>query len=199
MQNSQWTGTFPVNFTTHSLTPCRPKPLKPYSPSLDKLYSSKKARDLEIENKLHPKLPTNLPREDESAVDRLLLKRGVVAKFGREQVVDKDIQRLRPGQWLNDEIINYYGQMILSRSETFVEGRALTNAHVNGKQAPKHKFVSVHYFNTFFWTKLKMDGYEKGRLAKWTKKVCLPIVSSQKDVLSRSRWTSSRRTLSWFL
>ncbi len=27
-----------------------------------------------------------------------------------------DLQRLRPGQWLNDEVINYFGSLIMQRS-----------------------------------------------------------------------------------
>ena len=31
--------------------------------------------------------------------------------------------------------------------------------------------LNVHYFNSFFFEKLSQEGYEKARLAKWTKKV----------------------------
>lgn len=61
-----------------------------------------------------------------------------------------------PCQWLNDEIINFYGAMILERAQ-------------NNKE--NDKFLKVHYFSSFFWSKLKSAGYEKGRLAKWTKAV----------------------------
>jgi len=53
--------------------------------------------------------------------------------------------------------------------------------------------LSVHYFSTFFWTKLEKDGYEKGRLAKWTKKVDI----FAKDVVllpvnhNNAHWTSA--------
>lgn len=89
----------------------------------------------------------------------------MVAKHAREQVSDRDLSRLRPGQWLNDEIINFYGSMILSRSEESRENPAITNGAVKGKP------LNAHYFSTFFWSKLKGEGYEKGRMAKWTKKV----------------------------
>jgi sentrin-specific protease 1 len=108
----------------------------------------------------------------------------VVSKSGREQVADRDIARLRPRQWLNDEIINFYGGLLLSRSEsrrkdsipTLADGRI--NGLVNGikakakaKATEKKPPLDVHYFNTFFWPKLTGEGYDKGRLAKWTKKV----------------------------
>jgi sentrin-specific protease 1 len=92
-------------------------------------------------------------------VNALLAKSGVISKIAKEQVSDSDIRRLRPGQWLNDEVINFYGQLISSRS---MEAEA---AKENEK-----KLLNVHVFNTFFWPKMK-SGYEKGRLAKWTKKV----------------------------
>ena len=128
---------------------------------------SQRRRDLDIEERLRPKLipPTPLPPEDDARVDVLLRKRGIVAKFAREQVSDNDLCRLRPSQWLNDEIINFYGAMILARSEECKENPPKTR--IKGR-----KVLNVHYFSTFFWPKLK-EGYEKGRLAKWTKKACV--------------------------
>jgi Ulp1 family protease len=81
--------------------------------------------------------------------------------------MDTDIARLQPCQWLNDEIINFYGAMILGRSEGSKE-----NPAINGVAHGRRKPLNVHYFSTFFWSKLWNEGYEKARLAKWTKKVC---------------------------
>lgn len=80
---------------------------------------------------------------------------------------NQDICRLKPGEWLNDEVINFYGAMILGRSEDSKENKE--NGAVNGVKK-KNKVLNVHYFSTFFWQKLEREGYEKGRLAKWTKK-----------------------------
>jgi sentrin-specific protease 1 len=142
----------------------RPKPPKPFIPSFEELRLKNRAKDLEIERRLRGPKSTTLPDEQEAEVDALFTKHGIISKFQREQVTDKDIRRLKPQQWLNDEIINFYGQLIMSRSEASKE-----NPAVNG--AGKNKLLNVHYFNTFFWQKLKDEGYEKGRLAKWTKKV----------------------------
>lgn len=144
------------------------KPPPTYSPSLDKLRMAKLQKAQAIEDRLRPKkkpLPESLPADEEAEVDELLRKRGVIAKCVREQVSDKDLQRLRPGQWLNDEIINFYGQMLLSRSE-----EASSKANKENKGG-KGKLLDVHYFSSFFWPKLTGEGYEKARLAKWTKKV----------------------------
>jgi sentrin-specific protease 1 len=103
-----------------------------------------------------------------------------VVKYARETVKHKDLMCLKPGKWLNDEIINFYGALILGRSEGFKENRphgVVVGEAVKGRRTP----LNVHYFSTFFWTKLVNEGYDKGRLAKWTKKVgywISPIPSS---------------------
>lgn len=147
----------------------RPKPPKPFIPKFDQLRISARAKDEEIEQRLRPKpkpLPTSLPPEDEDKVNVILRRRDVVSKHAREQVTDQDLSRLKPYQWLNDEIINFYGSMILARSEASKE-----NPAPNGVTPGKGRPLNAHYFSTFFWSKLKGEGYEKARLAKWTKKV----------------------------
>jgi sentrin-specific protease 1 len=138
-------------------------------PNFDQLRISARAKDEEIEQRLRPKpkpLPSSLLPEEEEQVRMILQQRGVVSKHAREQVNDQDLSRLRPCQWLNDEIINFYGSLILARSEASKE-----NPATNGVGVGKGKPLNVHYFSTFFWSKLKGEGYEKARLAKWTKKV----------------------------
>jgi sentrin-specific protease 1 len=88
---------------------------------------------------------------------------------------------------LNDEIINFYGAMILTRSES------------NRDPTAKRKMLDVHYFSTFFWPKLKNEGYEQGRLAKWTKKVCHYPVKLMIISHSAYRLISFRKTSSLFL
>lgn len=149
----------------------RPKPPKFSSPAFDLLGIYFRGKDQEIEQRLRPKskpLPSALPPADEVKVKELLAKKGVISKHAREQVTDQDLFRLRPNQWLNDEIINFYGSMILARSEASKE-----NPVINGVASGKRRPLNAHYFSTFFWSKLSGDGYEKGRLAKWTKKVSI--------------------------
>ncbi|KAG6837119.1 hypothetical protein H0H93_014425 [Arthromyces matolae] len=163
-----------------------PRPPQPFQPTLEQLRLAQRRKDEGIEQLLRPKRvpPTPLPPKDDAQVDTILRKRGVVSKYSREQVSDTDLSRLRPGQWLNDEIINFYGALILGRSDDSKENPP--------KQANGIQILNVHYFNTFFWPKLK-EGYEKGRLAKWTKKVDL----FSKDVVlipvnhSNAHWTSA--------
>lgn len=140
-----------------------PKPSVPFTASLEQRRILDRKKDAEIE-KLLQSLPDRLPKNEEEDVENILRKRGVVAKFAREQVSDVDISRLYPCQWLNDEILNFYGAMILARSESNKE-----NAQAVGKRGGNN-LLDVHYFSSFFWDKLIKEGYERGRLAKWTKK-----------------------------
>lgn len=156
-------------------------PPKPFSPSHDRLRLSARHRDEAIEKRLRPKLPKVLPPDADTQVHALLCKKGVISKVARESVNDRDLSRLLPGQWLNDEIINFYGAMILTRSES------------NRDPTAKRKMLDVHYLSTFFWPKLKNEGYEQGRLAKWTKKIDI----FSKDVIlipinhNNSHWTGA--------
>ncbi|PBK77068.1 cysteine proteinase [Armillaria solidipes] len=146
-----------------------PRPVVPFSPAEEQRKLRDRTKDAQIERRLRgakqKPLPKALPDEDELKVKTFLKKSGVVSKYEREQVTGQDLQRLKPGQWLNDEIINFYGAMILGRSEASKE-----NPAVNGAAKEKVTPLNVHYFSTFFWSKLDKDGYEKARLAKWTKK-----------------------------
>jgi sentrin-specific protease 1 len=80
--------------------------------------------------------------------------------------------------------------MILARSEASKEN---PGSQRNGKTTKKARFLDVHYFSSFFWSKLTKEGYEKGRLAKWTKKIDI----FNKDVIlipvnhQNSHWTAA--------
>lgn len=65
-------------------------------------------------------------------------------------ILVKDIRTLLPKQWLNDEIINFYGNLIMDRSKT--------------SETPLPK---IHVFNTFFLTQLSQD-YMKVR--SWSRR-----------------------------
>ncbi|CAB4067467.1 SENP1 [Lepeophtheirus salmonis] len=67
-------------------------------------------------------------------------------------ITRKDIETLKGLNWLNDEIINFYMQMIVNRSEK-----------------AENKFPKVYAFNTFFYPKLMAGGHQV--LRRWTRKV----------------------------
>jgi len=66
------------------------------------------------------------------------------------QITVRDINTLKGLQWLNDEVINFYMQMIVTRSG-------------------KGKLPSVYACTTFFYPKLKDGGHAS--VKRWTKKV----------------------------
>jgi sentrin-specific protease 1 len=178
---------------------CSPKPPPPFIPSFEQLRIARLDKDTEINSRIRgPPLPRFLSLEDDAEVSRLLEKRGLIAKVGGLLVTEADLGRLRPGTWLNDEIINFYGQLILERSTSHPRNMSLKN----GARLKKSSILNVHYFNSFFFEKLVKDGYQKGRLAKWTKKVRRASMVSLECVTyghSSGSSTCSRKMLLCFL
>eukprot|EP00546_Thalassionema_frauenfeldii_P021885 CAMPEP_0178905878 /NCGR_PEP_ID=MMETSP0786-20121207/6520_1 /TAXON_ID=186022 /ORGANISM="Thalassionema frauenfeldii, Strain CCMP 1798" /LENGTH=448 /DNA_ID=CAMNT_0020577535 /DNA_START=249 /DNA_END=1595 /DNA_ORIENTATION=+ len=90
----------------------------------------------------------------------------VMAKVDSDIIVRESMQRLHPGQWLNDEIIHYFLIMLAKRDEELhkidpSKGRS-------------------HFFKSFFMTKLLNEGhadpnlngtYEYRNVKRWSKKV----------------------------
>ncbi|XP_020688546.1 ubiquitin-like-specific protease 1A isoform X2 [Dendrobium catenatum] len=66
-----------------------------------------------------------------------------------------DLQCLRPGAWLNDEVINLYLELLKERE----------------RREPE-KFLKCHFFNTFFFEKLAngKNGYDFEAVRRWTTK-----------------------------
>ncbi|XP_072552510.1 sentrin-specific protease 1 isoform X2 [Salminus brasiliensis] len=74
----------------------------------------------------------------------------VLSEGFRLTITRKDLQTLSHLNWLNDEVINFYMNMLVERSKA---------SHL----------PSVYTFNTFFFPKLRSSGYSTVR--RWTKKV----------------------------
>ncbi|XAR48696.1 Ulp1 peptidase [Bertholletia excelsa] len=69
------------------------------------------------------------------------------------EITGQLLQCLRPGAWLNDEVINVYLELLKERE----------------KRDPK-KFLKCHFFNTFFYKKLisGRNGYDFRAVRRWT-------------------------------
>ena len=158
------------------------KPTKRIDVSLEEL----KLQDLAIDERLRkPTLPEKLKDQQEDLVSHPPGDAGMpipksdrrsTAFSGRQSASKSKIrvagcsradriqghQALEPNKWLNDEVINFYGALIQKRAD---EDMITTS---DGKQKKRR---DIHYFNSFFYEKLERDGYEKSRLARWTKKV----------------------------
>jgi sentrin-specific protease 1 len=78
---------------------------------------------------------------------------GLVSQFKTAMVEFKDIYKLLPETWLNDEIINFYMALLMDRAAT----------------STSDTLPSIHCFNTFFCSTLRDQGYDK--VKRWTKKV----------------------------
>ncbi|KAI8975734.1 hypothetical protein BDF20DRAFT_914598 [Mycotypha africana] len=102
-----------------------------------------------------PKVPAVIPltEEENLIVDKLFKggQSGIIAEMRTARVTFKDIYKLYPETWLNDEIINFYFELLADRS---------------GKT---DNIPAIHCFNTFFYSTLRDSGYQKVR--RWTKRV----------------------------
>ncbi|XP_016378012.1 sentrin-specific protease 1-like isoform X3 [Sinocyclocheilus rhinocerous] len=74
----------------------------------------------------------------------------VLSEGFRLTITRKDLQTLNHLNWLNDEVINFYMNLLVERSK-------------------QPNLPSAYTFNTFFFPKLRSSGYSAVR--RWTKKV----------------------------
>jgi sentrin-specific protease 1 len=90
----------------------------------------------------------------------------VIAKSNADSVQRGSIQTLQPGQWLNDEVIHYFYEMLTKRDEEMCQ-----------KDSSRKR---CHFFKSFFITKLLNEGnsnpaldgkYEYNSVKRWSKKV----------------------------
>jgi len=90
----------------------------------------------------------------------------ILCRVGTDSVRRESMHRLRPGQWLNDEVIHYFYVMLANRDEEL------------GKNDPSRK--PSHFFKSFFITKLLNEGhadptmngkYEYRQVKRWSKNV----------------------------
>jgi sentrin-specific protease 1 len=98
-----------------------------------------------------------LTKEEEVDIKRALLnsnRRKVLVTHADSslEISGEMLQCLRPGAWLNDEVINLYLELLKERE----------------KREPK-KFLKCHFFNTFFYKKINgRSGYDYKSVRRWT-------------------------------
>jgi hypothetical protein len=128
-----------------------------------------KERDEEAQRRASS-LMQQLSAEDHNRVMHALNDIGpptqVIAQDGLDSIQRESIQRLSPGQWLNDEVISYFLVMLSKRDEEMC------------REDPSRK--RCHFFKSFFITKLLNEGhtnpaidgkYEYKNVKRWSKKV----------------------------
>ncbi|CAN4094931.1 unnamed protein product [Withania somnifera] len=99
-----------------------------------------------------------LTEEEQDEVSRALSKSNrrrvlLTHKSSNIDITGAILQCLRPGQWLNDEVINVYLELLKERE----------------KRVPQ-KFLKCHFFSTFFYKKLisGKEGYNYQSVRRWT-------------------------------
>lgn len=139
---------------------------------LEKVKIAKDEELAEYLSRQKPVIPKTLPPDQAQAVSQLLKPKYRARKLTTQvrsilecptafkspkcfnEVIEQgNIKRLKSGQWLSDDIMAYYAGLIMKRNSEAEDG----------------KFPKIHYFNTFFYSKLQKQGYSS--LRRWTKKV----------------------------
>ena len=85
----------------------------------------------------------------------------VIANYETDSIQRRSMQQLRPGEWLNDEVIHFFLNMLACRDKQLCEKDG------NRKRC--------HFFKSFFLTKLFDEGatnqYRYSNVKRWSKKV----------------------------
>ncbi|EGZ17649.1 Hypothetical protein PHYSODRAFT_498310 [Phytophthora sojae] len=124
---------------------------------LDELYElAEDVFDEEEEKSRNKELPPDLLEIVEDALHDGPMEEVLIQKYNVD-ITRRHLQVLLPGIWLNDEVINFYFQMMSDRDE------ALVNAGVLPKRS--------HFFNSFFYTKVSENGYNFINVRRWTRKI----------------------------
>ncbi|CAO1619925.1 unnamed protein product [Parajaminaea phylloscopi] len=157
----------------------------PPSKELLRLRREEKARERKRRGILGRKpLPPLLEAAQEEIVQDALHNPGWKSSITGASATHRDILKLQPGSWINDEVITFYMTMINQRSAMAEEARKQPN-HDRRWNA----FYRVHAFNSHFWAKLDTAGYQS--VSRWTRKVDI----FSKDIvlvpcnLGGSHWT----------
>ncbi|WWD05966.1 hypothetical protein V865_004051 [Kwoniella europaea PYCC6329] len=118
---------------------------------LKKITEEEEAKEREIKEKLKkPKVPPKLKPEQEAKVSEHLNNPAFKARVSTAECESKSIRRLKNGTWLDDEIMNFYGALMVER-------------------ANQVGTLKVHAFNSFFYQRISETGYSA--VKRWTKKV----------------------------
>ncbi|RQM14384.1 hypothetical protein DD237_005077 [Peronospora effusa] len=126
---------------------------------LDEIYDlAADVFDEEEEKNRNKELPPELLEIVEDALHEGSMEEVLVQKYNVD-ITRRHLQCLLPLVWLNDEVINFYFQMMSDRDE------ALVKAGILQKRS--------HFFNSFFYTKVSENGYNFTNVRRWTRKIDL--------------------------
>lgn len=86
----------------------------------------------------------------------------LVSQFNID-IKQSHIAKLRPKEWLNDEIINYYFELIQQRADSATEEQGILETLKEGKR------MKILCFSSFFTVKFS-NGYDYKGVKNWSKK-----------------------------
>lgn len=113
----------------------------------------------------------------------------VCATLGDASVTHRDVQCLRPGEWLNDEVVNFFGALLNDRDRRWhapitssnndasddaskAAATATATATATTTTTMCETLPHCHVFSTFFYTALTTQKrYNYARVRKWTKSI----------------------------
>ncbi|MBW0500146.1 hypothetical protein O181_039861 [Austropuccinia psidii MF-1] len=187
---TRFTNSFPKNhsdiiFQTRLATLDSPRPPEPQLPTYNQLLDRQRQLDQTFGKKKvkRRRWRKSLEPDKMAFVQEILQTRGKISQLPGAYCESHDIRKLKPKQWMNDEIATFYGVMINLRS---AEYEKKTQA---GQAFEDEKFLRAHCFSSFFMEKYDREGF-KG-VQRWSKKFDL----FQKDVIifpvniANAHWT----------
>ncbi len=104
----------------------------------------------------------------------------MIDKFAVQMTKEK-LRCLKDGKWLNDEVINFYMEMLRIRNKGLYETKKIKRRS--------------HYFNTFFMTKLVDEGgYKYDNVRRWSKKAKIRNILELEHIfvpvnINNAHWT----------
>ncbi|GAA5850758.1 hypothetical protein JCM8547_009081 [Rhodosporidiobolus lusitaniae] len=163
-------------FRTAKKTMADPMPEREPLEKYDELEASLKGV-LPVEEEEAPRqkrrvFPDILPPEYQSLVDSAFRNRHYQSTMKGAEVIAHDLRKLRPGDWLNDEVINFVGVLINMRSDKADKEEKEGKEGARGEG--ERRVLKAFCFNTNFYRMLTETpgGIEKGfdKVKRWTKK-----------------------------
>ncbi|PWN98426.1 cysteine proteinase, partial [Tilletiopsis washingtonensis] len=106
-----------------------------------------------------------LTPEQQAVVQQALRDRGFKKAITGAEATHRNIQRLQPGKWLDDEVINFHMNTFANANGDEVKAAKL--AARRARQA--YGYWNVHAFITGMYTRIEEGGHKA--VARWTKKV----------------------------
>mmetsp|Transcript_26381 Transcript_26381/g.77020 ORF Transcript_26381/g.77020 Transcript_26381/m.77020 type:complete len:346 (-) Transcript_26381:78-1115(-) len=127
--------------------------------------------------------PRQLTEAEEAAVSEILQPGNPAEKLieiNNTPITRKDIATLKPLEWLNDEVINCFVELLRQHA---------SEAEQAGEPLPK-----VHIFSSLFYTKLaESPEYTYGNVRRWTKRAKVDLFSRDLVIVpinqGNSHWT----------